>query len=660
MRQGIWLTTGTLLIILVCLSIVSAQGQVVIDQPLYEATIPGQINKVEWHPDGHILAVASHDAVTLYSGSLEPVAQLPAAESLSWSPAGDQLAVTAYPNVDIWSWDNATASLEPVISLEADEPARLVYWSPNGDWLAVIGGEGWFTLSNSPLWLGRIYIWDTATWQQISVSADQYLMDDRYSFANVLDWHPNGLPQLVGIGGPAHREGNLIRFDSDLIAYIIDIQTGEWIESIPLFGPKAFSVDWHPTGDTIAVGDDPGVTTYDIATSSIIHTYPVAIIVETVEWSPDGRYLSGGGGVADTLSNERMMGQFAGTSPARSIDWHPSGLSLAIGSRDGRLTIENLTLLPGYQPPAPLPTDSGTDEVVLEPVWSIAWNHDGSRIAMSGGPRQCDPSDPGKFAIRVFDAVTGQITQRLIDHSCFPVAVDWSPDGTKLVSSFLEGYKGYGAVWDIATGEILTKTPNGIVTNSAWSPDGTMIASGSGGVGVISIWDPITGDLAVDNFFGGSSLDWNPDSSRLVTSDGEDNTVLVWDVASGKIILTLEGHTDSVGNVDWSIDGSKIASESADNTARIWDATTGQLLHTLLIGDVTDVEFSPDSQKLVTSTRDGIIQVWDADTGDLLDTIVTSERLYTVAWSPDGNALAYSRDNDPVIITLGTNVDSGP
>ena len=42
----------------------------------------------------------------------------------------------------------------------------------------------------------------------------------------------------------------------------------------------------------------------------------------------------------------------------------------------------------------------------------------------------------------------------------------------------------------------------------------------------------------------------------------------------------MEGHSDAVTSVQFSLDGQNIVSASADNTVRVWSAVTGDLEQT--------------------------------------------------------------------------------
>src|SRR5262245_3955294 len=68
----------------------------------------------------------------------------------------------------------------------------------------------------------------------------------------------------------------------------------------------------------------------------------------------------------------------------------------------------------------------------------------------------------------------------------------------------------------------------------------------------------------------------------------------------------LRGHTERIGRIAWSPDGSYLASPSADGTIRIWDARSGTCVRTLqrLTSTVYSVAWSPDGQHLASASSD--------------------------------------------------------
>ena len=90
--------------------------------------------------------------------------------------------------------------------------------------------------------------------------------------------------------------------------------------------------------------------------------------------------------------------------------------------------------------------------------------------------------------------------------------------------------------------------------------------------------------------------------------------------------------------MQFSPDGSKLASASVDNNVIVWDASTGTPLHTLEghSGWVNAVQFSPDGSKLASASDDNMVIVWDLNTNSPLQTIYVKRYVTNLAFSPDG------------------------
>ena len=97
-------------------------------------------------------------------------------------------------------------------------------------------------------------------------------------------------------------------------------------------------------------------------------------------------------------------------------------------------------------------------------------------------------------------------------------------------------------LWDVDTGRCLhtLKGHKNWVRSVAFSPDGNMLASGSG-----------------------------------------DKTVKLWNLSTGKCLYTLQEHSDTIWSVAFNPDGKTFASSSDDGTIRIWDIKTGKCLKIL-------------------------------------------------------------------------------
>ena len=133
---------------------------------------------------------------------------------------------------------------------------------------------------------------------------------------------------------------------------------------------------------------------------------------------------------------------------------------------------------------------------------------------------------------------------------------------------------------------------------------------------------------------------FSPDGT--LASGSADGTIRLWDTTTGQLKQALEGHTDDVGGVAFSPDGT-LASGSADGTIRLWDTTTGQLKQTLEghTDDVGGVAFSPDGSILASGSLDRTIRLWDVATGQLKQTLEGHiSEVWSVAFSQDSRILA--------------------
>ncbi len=218
--------------------------------------------------------------------------------------------------------------------------------------------------------------------------------------------------------------------------------------------------------------------------------------------------------------------------------------------------------------------------------------------------------------------------------------VAFSPDGRTLAVS------GGIGVWlyEVATQNELSLFTGhqGTVRSVAFSPDGTMLVSGSSSSysGTLKLWNVSTGrDIAT---FGGNrtwrqaigSVAFSPDGNSIAA--GSYGEVNLWDVASKTKIATLAGHTRWVHSVAYSPDGKMLAAGLNDDKVELWDIsarTKTTLTHEGLVGSVA---FSPDGRTLA-SAGTGIVKLWDVATRTVVNTLKNT--FGPVAYSPDGTML---------------------
>jgi WD40 repeat protein len=124
-----------------------------------------------------------------------------------------------------------------------------------------------------------------------------------------------------------------------------------------------------------------------------------------------------------------------------------------------------------------------------------------------------------------------------------------------------------------------------------YSPDGRILARLDGHLGDV---------LAVD---------FSRDGSSIATASG-DGTVRLWS-RDGVLLSVLKGHGGAVGAVQFSRDGKNVVSGSRDATARVWSLSSA-LQPVVLRGDkgeIQSVEFSPDGEQVLTRSPSAV-RLW--------------------------------------------------
>ena len=280
-------------------------------------------------------------------------------------------------------------------------------------------------------------------------------------------------------------------------------------------------------------------------------------------------------------------------------------------------------------------------------VWAVAFSPDGKRIATASADGTA----------MIWDASTGVVLSTLTGHSDEVVNLAYSPDGERLATASLGGTI---RLWNASTGEALFtfSISTGDSGAIAFSPDGAHLVT-AGEAGAIIFWNSSSGERLLTlsaHASQVSDLAFSPDGERLATAS-EGGEAKVWNVAgllalaekpgtsppTGQELLTLTGHTNTISDLAFSPDGTRLATASFDLTAKVWDASNGELLLTLSghTNGLRGVAFSSEESILVTGGQDGIAKVWDATSGEALFTLAGQPgAVNAVAISPDGSRAA--------------------
>ncbi len=515
--------------------------------------------------------------------------------SLAWSPDGTLLAAGSdQPQVKVWDVIND----EIIAELKGDRASiTTLAWSPDGETIA--GGT----------FIGNIILWSAAggehlaSWKSpagFSISSLAWTGDSSLLYAAV-SYAPG-----CGEGCNPVYDGFVTMLAGDSLSPL-----GEWDAEDPVF-----SLALSPDEKTIAVGLRKGEVKLLSEDLNPIQTEAANIWGEsTLAWVPSGEvlFLRRGGSFEHSLYSPpfpAMIGpemviqwdpvtgdqngiELPGGESVTNPTWSPNGRFLTFGTATGKILSYD-AVSGSFKIPL-------VDEGGYGPV---AWSPDSQRFAYLDAD--------GKVIIK--SLATGDIEAELVGGSAPPTRLMWSVEGIFLAGANWETV----TVWDIKFEKIVFEQ-DGLSPNTvAWSPNGTWLAVGGGENGSeIYIWDVLCNcllkEINVDGWV--TSLDWaaNPAVNRIAVAQGGWGEV--WDVETGEMLFRTSStsHSWGIDHAAISPDGSILATSAAEII--LWDINSGEELMRLEghAETVTDIEFRPGGKSLASGSQSGVVMLWDIE-----------------------------------------------
>jgi WD40 repeat protein/DNA-binding SARP family transcriptional activator len=592
----------------------------------------------ETKQDGTVLpeaAQALHEAIAADREIL--TLRDPSTANVDWSPDG-RLIVTGgtaggIAEHDVVIWNAVTgAKLHTLQRHTAD--IGFVAFSPDSSRVASAAEDG------------RVIVWDART--------GEHLRTFRY-------------PGDPGLSATFSPDGRRLAVSTPGGTQIVDAVTGRVEQEFP---PSCGAPVFSPDGTHIAMGNDD-VVVLDASSGGLVFSTHVPDGACGVVYSPDGsRLLSVGGSHATILDARtgRRERTFRAQPLIFGLDWSHDGTRVATGGPDGTAIVWDAR--------------TGQQELELKGhaggVALLAFSPDDTRLLTGGGDgtaRVWDITPVGTaevFGAYQPDGFAG---------------VEYSPDGSSILTTgYQQGTLG-GWLWDASTGRRVRAYPNGMywarfggdgstVAISAgediaimrvssgqivrtlslpdqgleaglsFSSDGSAVATGAS-PSKVEVWDARTGEIlalvggeigGVPGFTADVALSPN---GKLVAALDRRAVLRVWNVASEQRLLRVNAHSGIGSFVAFSPDGTMIATSGEDGAA-LWAVPSGRLLHRLsATGQMHGVAFSGDGKLVATAGDDGTARIWDVATGRLDATLTGHTReVWDVAFSPDGTRLA--------------------
>lgn len=408
------------------------------------------------------------------------------------------------------------------------------------------------------------------------------------------------------------------------------------------------------------------------------------------------------GGKPADVPSEKPTPQPADTAAASktpqpvSINLTPEPLDMPEGSPLSKMAL--------VAQPSPIPgVRSWTMETIAHrgSYTVVAYSPDGRWLATS-----CSDE-----TIRLWDPRSEELKRVIVAHDRSIAGICWSPDSRVLASASADGTV---RLWDPDKGQLPRVFRGEKSFGIAWSPDGRYLAAAIpdavrlwkfgaseeqlAGRRVVRRdgWQPVASGIATRKIDGWwrDTLAWC-DHKRLVLGSRSNAAFLadveteqkkelvpgriflgmgsassidrktfvctgdpptLWDTETGQLVREFPAHISARGCVAFSPDGKNLAGNDChgEHPVAAWEVATGKLLfQTTEKAELASLAYSPNGEALAGGLMLGSVNVWNATSGQSRYSLPAHRgRIGLTAWSPDARSLvagpSYTWDWRPV------------